>query len=68
MLNLLTNTRYANADTIFKNIIIGMVFYNFSCYITHTRLTVASKADVIISIFPYVAIHIRMLSYIIYIY
>lgn len=68
MLDLLTNTRYATADTIFKKSIIGMVFYNFSCYITHTRLTVTNNAEVIISIFPYVAIHIRMLSYIIYIY
>ena len=27
MLNLLTNTKYANADTIFKKIIIGMFFF-----------------------------------------
>lgn len=68
MLDLLTNNKYATADTVFKKSIIGIVIYNFSCYITHTHLTVTNNAEGIISIFPYVAIHIRILSYIRYIY
>lgn len=62
MPNLLTNIRYATADTVFKKSIIVIVTYKFSYYITHTPLTVTNNTVAIIPFFPYASIHIRMLS------
>lgn len=51
MPNLLTNIRYATADTVFKKSIIVIVTYKFSYYITHTPLTVTNNTVAIIPFF-----------------